>query len=64
MWVMKLTATNEQTRKPNKTHRHRQQYNGYQREGGLGVVSGKGDQYMVTGDLTSGGKHMMQSISR
>ena len=26
------------------THRHRQQYSGYQREGRLGVIKGKGGQ--------------------
>ena len=32
MWDIKLKATDKQT----KTHRHRQQYGGYQREGGWG----------------------------
>ena len=44
------------------THRHRQQYGGYQREGGWGVVKGQECQiYMVMeDDLTLGGGHTMQ----
>ena len=43
MWDIKLKATNEQIRKTN-THRYRQQYGGYQKEQGMGVVKGKGGQ--------------------
>ena len=41
LWDMK--ATNEQTRKT-KTHRHRQQYDGYQRE--RTTLKVRGDKYM------------------
>ena len=43
------------------THRHRQQYGGYQREGVSGLV--KGVKYMAAeGDLTLGGGHTMPYI--
>lgn len=47
---------NKQNEKINKTHRHRQQYGGYQRGRGVGEVKeGKGRQVhdmVVEGDLT------------
>ena len=46
MWDTKLKATNEQTRHT-KTHRHRQEYGGYQRERVWGV--GKGSQIYSDG---------------
>ena len=48
MWDIKLKVTTEQT----KTHRHRPQYGGYQRER-RAVKKGKGD-------FTSGGEYTMQ----
>ena len=44
------------------THRHRQQYGGYQKEGSSrGMVKVKGHKYMVMEeDLTLGGGHTMQ----
>ena len=39
----KTKGTNEHTRKT-KTHRHNQQYDAYQREGGREVVEDKGAQ--------------------
>ena len=43
------------------THRHRQQYGGYWKEGGEGAVNCKGAKYMVMeDDLTLGGGHTMQ----
>ena len=44
-----------------KTHRHRKQYGGYQREGGWGGSNGKGVKYMVMKeDLTLNDRHTMQ----
>ena len=44
MWNIKLKATNKQT----KTHRHRQQHDGDQREKGRERVKGNG--YQIYGD--------------
>ena len=43
MWDIKLKAMKEQTSQT-KTHRHRQQCSGFQRERGLWVAKGKGGQ--------------------
>ena len=50
---------NKQKTKQTKTHRHRRQHGGHQREGG-GVVKGKEVKYTVTEDFTVGGGHTMQ----
>ena len=61
MWDIKLKATHEQTRKT-KTHRHRQQYGGYQKEGGWGSSKGLIGVKCIgmEKDLTLGGGHTVQ----
>ena len=60
MWDIKLKTTNKQTRQT-KTHRHRQQYGSYQREGVLrGWWRVEGVENMVTEALTLDGGHTMQ----
>ena len=44
MWGVKLKATNEQRKKTNENHRHREQYGGYQKEEGMGQLRVKVDQ--------------------
>lgn len=64
---MKLKAMNEQTKQTNKkTHRHREQYGGYHREEGYGLVNGKKKvKYMVMEEnLALGGRLTMQSTYR
>ena len=57
------TESNKWTNKTDKqtTHRPRQQYGGYQREGGEEAVKMKGIKHVVMeGDLALGGEHTMQ----
>ena len=44
MWDIQLKTTNEQTRQKTKTHRHRQQYGGFQGKSCVRVVEGNGGQ--------------------
>ena len=51
MWDIKWKATNEHTHKTNKqtkTHRYRQRYGVYRKEGGGEAVKCKGDEILVT----------------
>ena len=49
------------TLKTSSSHGHRQQCGSYQREGGWGLIKGKGVKYIETKeDLTLGAGHTMQ----
>ena len=58
MWDMQLKATNKRT-KQTKTHRHRQQFGGYQREMGVGEEE-EGSKRQKTETLMQPEKPSMQ----
>ena len=53
-----LGGKGEGIKQKQKTHRHRQQYGNYQREGEK--VEGKGGEMVMEGDLTLDGEHTIQ----